>query len=131
MISLVYSLSILQVLGSDFFVKEFRSIEYPRLALQALISGDVYLRVKVDRDGGIAEVTPISGHKLLTGSAQEQIKAWKFFACGAKDGDEYGELELRFTFTLTSPPSHTPKSVTTYLHSYHITISSSGLLASY
>ena len=58
--------------------KEIVSLSYPRLALQARITGIVIVRVIVGTDGSVKEVAAVSGHPLLAQEAQRNALNWKF-----------------------------------------------------
>jgi protein TonB len=49
---------------------------YPPIAKSARISGTVRLRVVVGTDGAVKDVTPISGHPLLTKAATDAVSQW-------------------------------------------------------
>ncbi len=51
---------------------------YPPLARQAHVSGDVSLRVVIDRKGHPKKVTVLSGHPLLAKSAADAVMQWRF-----------------------------------------------------
>ena len=54
------------------------SSAYPRLALQAHISGTVELSLEVRPDGSIASTTVVSGHPMLTEAASQSARQTKF-----------------------------------------------------
>ena len=51
---------------------------YPALARQARITGTVRLRVIIDPDGHVENVTLMAGHPLLVQSAMEAVKQWVY-----------------------------------------------------
>src|SRR6266545_6477580 len=51
---------------------------YPPLAVQAHISGTVRLAAIIGRDGTIQNLQVVSGHPLLTPSAFEAVKHWRY-----------------------------------------------------
>jgi TonB family protein len=69
---------------------------YSPLARQAMIPGDVKLKVTVHPDGSIESVTSISGHPMLAQAALDSAKQSQFECrgCGASNGS----LSLTFSF---------------------------------
>ena len=51
---------------------------YPALARQARIQGTVLLQAVISKDGSIEGLKVLSGHPMLTGSAIEAVKQWKY-----------------------------------------------------
>lgn len=52
--------------------------EYPAVARQIRLTGDVELEVSVDPSGSIEKVQVLRGNELLVGASQLAIKRWKF-----------------------------------------------------
>src|SRR5271169_4033558 len=52
--------------------------QYPPLAKQARIQGVVVLQALIGKDGSIQNLHVVSGHPMLTGSALEAVKAWRY-----------------------------------------------------
>ena len=59
---------------------------YPPMAKQLRIQGEVELEAAIAEDGTVEEVHIVSGNPLLTKSAAEVVKKWKFTP--VKDGDK-------------------------------------------
>ena len=51
---------------------------YPTLARAARVQGVVVLEAVISRDGSISSLRVISGHQLLTQSAIDAVKQWKY-----------------------------------------------------
>jgi len=51
---------------------------YPPLARQARIQGAVVLQAVIAKDGSIQGLRVVSGHPMLTGSAVEAVKQWRY-----------------------------------------------------
>jgi len=51
---------------------------YPPLARQARIQGQVVLRAVISKDGSIEGLTLVSGHPMLAPAAIEAVKQWKY-----------------------------------------------------
>ncbi len=67
--------------GGD--VKEPRKIfapqpNYPSLARQARVEGDVVIEAVIDASGNVVEAKVISGHALLLSAALEAVRQWKY-----------------------------------------------------
>ena len=50
--------------------------EYPPLASQSRIQGQVHLKAKLGQDGRVSDVQVVSGHPLLVSAAVEAVKKW-------------------------------------------------------
>jgi hypothetical protein len=76
------------------------SLEYPRLAAAARITGTVVLRARLDKEGMASQAHALSGPTLLVYAALDNIKLWRFLpARNAVPGAE-GEFEFRYVFEL-------------------------------
>lgn len=53
-------------------------MEYPRLALAAMVQGSVILEVAIDKDGKIQNMVSVSGHPLLVLEAEKNMITWRF-----------------------------------------------------
>lgn len=51
---------------------------YPRLAIQAHISGNVELAVRIGEDGSVERIRLIGGHPFLVGAAMDAVKQWEY-----------------------------------------------------
>jgi protein TonB len=51
---------------------------YPPLARQARIQGQVMLQAEISKDGSIENLRLISGHPMLAPAAIEAVKQWKY-----------------------------------------------------
>ncbi|MGB2604947.1 MAG: energy transducer TonB, partial [Candidatus Sulfotelmatobacter sp.] len=51
---------------------------YPPLARQARIQGQVVLRAVISKDGSIQNLTLVSGHPMLAPAAIDAVKQWKY-----------------------------------------------------
>jgi protein TonB len=52
--------------------------EYPTLARQARVQGVVVLRAMISRDGAIENLQVLSGNPLLTPSALNAVRQWRY-----------------------------------------------------
>jgi TonB family protein len=77
----------------------FESVEYPRLAWQARIQGDVKVAAHVALDGKVSSASASSEHQLLQKAALENIKKWVFVP-----NHEF-DLEIIYQFELEKPES--------------------------
>ena len=57
-----------------------RNIEYPALARQMLLEGEVHVRMTIGPGGHVSEarVERSSGHRVLDNAAREGVAAWNF-----------------------------------------------------
>jgi protein TonB len=51
---------------------------YPPLARQARIQGNVVLTAEISKDGSIENLRLVSGHPMLAPAAIEAVKQWKY-----------------------------------------------------
>jgi TonB family protein len=65
---------------------------YPPLAVITRVSGEVFVLVKIDADGGVALAKPQSGPMLLLAAAVSAAKQWRF------EPDTGGEREIQLSF---------------------------------
>jgi TonB family protein len=52
--------------------------DYPEIARQAGVEGNVTLRVVIGRDGAVVDVAPVSGEPVLTRAAMEAVERWRY-----------------------------------------------------
>lgn len=94
--------------GNQLSLLHFESVEYPRLAWQARIEGDVKVAAHVALDGKVSSVSASSGHQLLQQAALESLKKWIFVT------NREFDLEIIYQFKLEKPESssqHATKTV--------------------
>ncbi len=74
--------------------------EYPAVARQIRLTGDVELEVSIDNSGSVDKVTVLRGNTLLVGSSMQAIKRWKFtpFRMDGQVARAVGQI--RFTFQM-------------------------------
>jgi protein TonB len=51
---------------------------YPPLARQARIQGDVILQAEISKEGAIENLRVISGHPMLAPAAIDAVKQWRY-----------------------------------------------------
>lgn len=81
-------------------VTYFVSPEYPRLARQAMQSGDVVLTVTVDASGKPTDVAVQAPYPLLAGPAKETVLKWRF-APVPPPSSRKGHVFFHFSFSGT------------------------------
>ncbi|HKM46180.1 MAG TPA: energy transducer TonB [Terriglobales bacterium] len=54
------------------------SPDYPPIARQARVQGQVVLRAQIDKNGNIEDLTLVSGHPMLAPAAIKAVKQWKY-----------------------------------------------------
>jgi TonB family protein len=52
--------------------------EYPALAKQLKLSGQVEVEANIDEDGSVGDVTTVSGNPVLAKAVVDAVKKWKF-----------------------------------------------------
>jgi len=66
------------VSDSEMTVSNFEEIGYPPLARQTRTQGIVVVRVRLDKDGKVADAVALSGSELLTEASIVNAKKWRF-----------------------------------------------------
>ena len=74
---------------------------YPALARQARVAGTVRLTAIVGRDGAIRNLQVMSGHPLLTPSALEAVKQWRYQPTLLNDEPVEVITQIDVNFTLS------------------------------
>jgi len=77
---------------------------YPPLARQARIMGSVQLTLSIDEKGNVTDVKVDSGHPMLTGSAVDAARQWKFRPFTADDEPVEVTAAVLINFTLNYSP---------------------------
>jgi protein TonB len=72
---------------------------YPPLARQARISGQVVLHAVISKDGSIENLTLVSGHPMLAPSAIEAVKQWRYkpYLLNGEPVEVDTEIQVNFT----------------------------------
>src|ERR1700704_595360 len=73
---------------------------YPPLARQARIQGQVLLQAEISKDGSIQNLRLISGHPMLAPAAIEAVKQWKYKPYILNGGPVEVETQITVNFTL-------------------------------
>ncbi|MCZ2392037.1 MAG: energy transducer TonB [Acidobacteria bacterium] len=98
---------------------------YPAVSLALKESGEVIVRVTIDKEGNVSGSKAIEGPKWLRKSSEEVAKAWKFSAvkksempwCNARSAD------LTFNYvTLPAGTTRGPETQSYFLLPFHVTI---------
>src|SRR6201997_3274869 len=74
---------------------------YPPLARQARIQGIVVLEALIGKDGSIQNLHVVSGHPMLTNSALEAVKEWKYKPYYLNGEPVEVETTINVNFTLS------------------------------
>lgn len=74
--------------------------EYPVLAKQAKIQGDVILDAVIDTQGNVAQLSVISGHPLLVPAALAAVQQWKYQPTYLNDEPVAVQLHVTVRFRL-------------------------------
>jgi periplasmic protein TonB len=72
--------------------------EYPAIARQARIEGDVLLRAVIGRDGSIQNLSVVSGHPFLARAALDAVRQWQYqpFLLSGRAVEVDSEILVRF-----------------------------------
>lgn len=57
---------------------KYKAPDYPQMARIAHIQGDVLLRIRVDKEGRVADEKAVRGHPILIQSALDAVKNWQY-----------------------------------------------------
>jgi protein TonB len=74
---------------------------YPPLARQARIQGTVVLQALIGKDGSIQNLHVVSGHPMLTNSALEAVKEWRYKPYYLNGEPVEVETTINVNFTLS------------------------------
>ena len=77
------------------FATKVVSMQYPRIAAMAQITGAAVLRVRIDGTGAVLSAEGLSGHPILIKAAAANMKLWRF-STGQSGGEKTGSV---FDFT--------------------------------
>ncbi len=72
--------------------------EYPAVARQIRLTGDVELEVSVDASGSVDKVIVRRGNTLLVGPSVQALKRWKFSQFRAEGQPARAVGTIKFTF---------------------------------
>jgi hypothetical protein len=99
------------------FALRIASLEYPRVAAEAQISGTVVLRVRIDKGGVVSHSQALSGPSILVFAAEENIKLWKFSVAGSPVARPDSEFNFTYIFKLIGA-SHSPRPGSELIYEY-------------
>lgn len=74
--------------------------EYPAVARQIRLTGEVDLEISVDPSGSVEKATVTRGNTLLAGASVQAIRKWKFTPFRANGQPVHAEGMIRFTFRI-------------------------------
>jgi len=80
-------------------VKRVVAMEYPALARQAVLQGNVVLEGAISDEGVIAHIEVVSGPAVLASAARDTLLRWRFAGC--KGQDKACEIKVVFSFVLS------------------------------
>jgi TonB family protein len=101
-------------------LRTFEAPEYPTVARQARIQGEVHLRLTVGGDGKIVSVESSTGPAILVAQAKSNVLQWTYTPTG-----QPMKLEVVYTFRLEKPEMERTPTPRIHLESpVHIIISS-------
>jgi len=75
--------------------------EYPALARQGRIEGDVLIRAVIGRDGSIENLALVSGHPFLARAALDAVRQWQYqpFLLNGRPVEVDTQIVVRFRLT--------------------------------
>lgn len=91
---------------------------YPKLAIQAHITGTVKLAVLIGEDGAVERIRLIGGHPFLVPAAMDAVKQWEYEPT-LLDGSPVPVLttiEVHFNLGPSTDPPHQPGHKQTVIH---------------
>jgi len=74
--------------------------EYPAVARQIRLTGEVELEVQVDTTGGVEKANVLRGNTLLTGPSLQAIRKWKFKPFGPEASPTRATGPIKFNFQM-------------------------------
>jgi TonB family protein len=101
-------------------LRKFIAPEYPAVARQARIQGEVHLSITVDSDGKVVSVESSSGADILVASAKANIVRWSYTPNG-----EFMKLNVVYTYRLEKPETERAPAIKIELESpVHVIVTS-------
>jgi protein TonB len=93
---------ILQVSEQELRAAASRKIdpEYPAVARQIRLTGEVDLDISVDPSGSVEKATVTRGNTLLAATSLQAIRKWRFTPFRANGQPVHAEGMIRFTFRI-------------------------------
>jgi periplasmic protein TonB len=74
--------------------------QYPALARQARIQGTVVLQAVIGKDGAVRSLHVLSGSPMLTQSAMDAVKQWRYKPYQLNGEPVEADTEINVKFTL-------------------------------
>lgn len=75
--------------------------DYPPLARQARIQGNVILHAIINKEGKVAELEVVSGHPLLVQAAMDAVRQWVYKPTLLNGQSVEVDTTITVTFTMT------------------------------
>ena len=75
---------------------------YPPLAKQARIQGDVILQAEINKEGDVVNLELISGHPMLAPAAIDAVKQWKYRPYSLYGNPVAVQTQIIVNFSLSS-----------------------------
>lgn len=80
--------------------KEKPAPEYPAMAKQLHLEGEVQVQAQISETGSVLEVKPLTGNAVLAGAAVNAMKRWRFVPFTADGKPHKVVTEMSFNFKL-------------------------------
>jgi TonB family protein len=84
-------------------LRSFVAPQYPAVARQARIEGEVRLSVSLDKEGRVAYVDSAEGPEILVAEARSNVVSWSYTS-----SDHLGKVEITYVFALKKPEKQAP-----------------------
>jgi periplasmic protein TonB len=72
--------------------------QYPQEAKFNNITGDVLLQIIIDKEGNVTKIKPLRGHPVLSASAIDAVKQWKYKPYLLNESPEVVETTVTIKF---------------------------------
>ena len=80
--------------------KERPAPEYPPMAKQLHLEGEVQVQAHISETGAVEEVKPLTGNAVLAGAAVSAMRRWKFTPVVTDGKARKAVTEMSFSFKL-------------------------------
>lgn len=102
-------------------------LQYPLLAAQAQVQGEVKLRLSLDPQGRVSRADVLSGNSILADAARHSLLSWKFSqSCKSAPGDPE-TIDFTYRFRLEGAVASHPRTAFSYEHPFKATVISQAL----
>ena len=104
LVASAFSISVAAEVDCKVCVRSFQSPQYPPIARQARIKGEVTAEFTLNSDGKVRKASASTGHPLLMQAVTEALQGW-WFECNPFTCAEGKKVLVTFEFKLTDTES--------------------------